>query len=201
MKVTLIILAGGKNLRLGRTKALEIIGGTSLIERVVKRLKSLADRILVVTSPEQLDFPVANETEILVDLFPGKGPLGGIYTGLTASESPLNIVVACDMPFLNTALVEYMLRVSTGYDAVIPRIKKGMVEPLHAVYSESCLGKIKVRLENNQLGVHSFLESVKVRYVAQTESRRFDPKHLSFFNINYPSDIERANALISEGNN
>jgi len=201
MKATLIILAGGKNLRLGRIKALETIGGKSLIERVIERLRSLTDRILIVTSSEQLEFPVADEVEILVDLYPGKGPLGGIYTGLSASRSSLNIVVACDMPFLNAGLMDYMIGLSEGYDAIVPRLKKGMVEPLHAVYSETCLDKIKIRLDNNQLGVHSFLETVKVRYVARAESQKYDPQLLSFFNVNYPADIDRAMALIAEERN
>jgi len=201
MKVTSIVLAGGKSLRLGRNKVLETIGGKSLIERVIERLGSLTDRVLIVTSPELLDFPVASEAEIVVDLYPGKGPLGGIYTGLSTSRSLLNIVVACDMPFLNVELMEYMIGLSGDYDAVVPRLKRGMVEPLHAVYSGTCLEKMKFRLENNLLGVHSFLETVKVRYVARAESQRFDPQLLSFFNINYPSDIDRASALINQEKN
>ncbi len=99
MKIAAIVLAGGKNRRLGRSKALEAIGGKSLIERVVERLKSLTSQIIIVTSREQLDLPVARDVEILVDIYPGKGPLGGIYTGLLTSRSSHNFVVACDMLF------------------------------------------------------------------------------------------------------
>ncbi len=91
MKIAAIVLAGGKNRRLGRSKALEPIVGKSLIERVVERIKSLTSQIIIVTSREQLDLPVACNTEILADIYPDKGPLGGIYTGLLASRSPLNL--------------------------------------------------------------------------------------------------------------
>ncbi len=198
MKVTAIVLAGGKNLRLGRSKALETIGGRSLIECVVQRLRLLTSRIMIVTSREQSDLPVVCKAEILVDLYPGKGPLGGIYTGLLASQSSHNIAVACDMPFLNTELLKYMIELSRDFDAVVPRLGDRMIEPLHAIYSKSCLSSMKTRLEQNQLGIHSFLNTVHVRYVEQAECQRLDPQLLSFFNINYQSDLDQAIALAAK---
>ncbi len=198
MKATSIILAGGKNLRLGKSKALETVGGKSLIERVIERLRPLTNRILVVTSREQLDLPNAFEVEVLEDIYPDKGPLGGIYAGLLASESSHSIVVACDMPFLNTELLRYMLGLSRGFDAVVPRLEEGMIEPLHAIYSKSCLGNMETQLESSKLGVNSFLKTVRVRYVERAESQRLDPHLLSFFNINYQSDLDRAIALAAK---
>ena len=119
MKVTSIVLAGGKSLRLGRSKVLETIGGKSLIGRVAERLEPLTNQLLIVTSQEQLDLPGAGNAEILVDLYPGKGPLGGIYTGLLASQSSHSVVVACDMPFLNIELLRYMVELSGDFDAVV----------------------------------------------------------------------------------
>ncbi|MFC2020564.1 molybdenum cofactor guanylyltransferase [Chloroflexota bacterium] len=200
MKVTSIILAGGKNLRLGRIKALEVICGKNLVDRVIERLKPLTNQLLVVTSQEHPDIPVADKAEILVDLYPGRGPLGGIYTGLLAARSSHSITVACDMPFLNTELLGYMVRLSRDFDAVIPRLGEGMAEPLHAVYSRGCLEKMQSHLERNQLGIFSFLKMVHVRYVEREEIQRLDPQLLSFFNINYQSDLDRAIALIEEEN-
>jgi len=195
MKVTSIVLAGGKNLRLGRNKALETLNGKSLVEHVVERLRPLTNQILIVTSQEQLDLPVACKAEILVDLYPGKGPLGGIYTGLLASQSSHNIVVACDMPFLNTGLLRYMVELSRDFDAVVPRLGEGMVEPLHAIYSKNCLSSIKIQLECNQLEVNSFLNKVRVRFVERAECQRLDPQLLSFFNINCQADLDQAISL------
>jgi len=195
MKVTSIILAGGKNLRLGRNKALETLDGKSLIEHVIERVEPLSERILIVTSREKFDLPVSVKAEMLADLYPDKGPLGGIYTGLAASRSLYNIVVACDMPFLNTELLRYMLGLSRDYDAVVPRLEEGMIEPLHAIYSRDCLDNMKKRLEGNELKVHSFLKTVRVRYIERDESQKLDPELLSFFNINHQSDIERAISL------
>ena len=195
MKVTSIVLAGGKSLRLGRSKALASIGGKSLIERVIERLRPLTSRVLVVTSREQVDLPVAGKAEILVDLYPGKGPLGGIYTGLLASQSSPCVVVACDMPFLNVELLRYMIKLSPGFDAVVPRLGEGKVEPLHAIYSRSCLGNMKTKLEHNQLEISRFLDTVCVRYVEQAEYQRLDHHFLAFLNINYQSDLDQAITL------
>ncbi len=198
IEVTSIILAGGKNLRLGSSKALEIIGGKSLIERVVERVKLVSTQTLIVTSLGQPVLPVAGEVEVLVDLYPGKGPLGGIYTGLLASPSSHSIVVACDMPFLNIELLRYMIELSQGFDAVVPRLEEGKVEPLHAVYSKGCLDNMKTQLEHDKLSIIQFLDTVRVRYVEQAECQRLDPQLLTFFNINYRSDLNRALTLAAE---
>jgi molybdopterin-guanine dinucleotide biosynthesis protein A len=196
MEITSIILAGGKNLRLGRSKALEVINGKSLVERVLDRLQPLSSQILVVTSRERFDLPGNYRAEMLADVYPDRGPLGGLYTGLTASHSPTNIVVACDMPFLNTELLNYMVGLSGDFDAVVPRVEKGMIEPLHAVYSRDCVSTIGKQMENNHLSIHAFLDKVRVRYMERTESEKLDPQLLSFFNINYQSDLDRAIDLV-----
>ncbi|MFC2017483.1 molybdenum cofactor guanylyltransferase [Chloroflexota bacterium] len=198
MKVTSIVLAGGKSLRLGRSKALETIGGKSLIECVVEQLRPLASQILIVTSREQSDLPVAYKAEILVDIYPNKGPIGGIYTGLLASQSSHSVVVACDMPFVNVELLRYMIELSPGFDAVVPRLGEGKVEPLHAVYSRRCLDNMKTQLEHDQLEIRRFLDTVYVRYVELAECQRLDPQLLTFFNINYQSDLDQAITFVTE---
>ena len=196
--VTSIILAGGRNLRLGSSKALEIIGGKSLIERVVERVKLVSNQTLIVISQGQLALPVTVEAKVLVDLYPGKGPLGGIYTGLLASPSSHSVVVACDMPFLNIELLRYMIELSPGFDAVVPRLGEGRLEPLHAIYSKGCLDNMKTQLEHNHLQISHSLTMLRVRYIERAECQKFDPQLLSFFNINSQSDLDQAITLAAE---
>jgi molybdopterin-guanine dinucleotide biosynthesis protein A len=92
-----------------------------------------------------------------------------------------------------------MIELSGDFDAVIPRLDKGMVEPLHAVYSKNCLDNMKAQLERNQLEVDSLFKTVRVRYVERAECQRVDPQLLSFFNINYPSDLDKAITLAQKG--
>lgn len=191
--MTSIILAGGKGSRLRKNKALELIGGRSLIQRVVERVELVSDQILIVGSPAQLCLSSDYGVEYRADLYPDKGPLGGIYTGLAASKSLYNLVVACDMPFLNIELLRYMMKLSSGFDAVIPEVKG--IEPLHAVYCKSCLDVIRTQLESDQLKIAYFLKMVNVRYVDEAECQRFDPQLLSFFNVNSQADLTRAKIL------
>ena len=197
MDISCVVLAGGKGLRLGQDKALETIGNKSLLHWVVSYLSLFKSNIIIVTAEKQslsqlTDYP---ELRIVTDAYPDKGPLAGIYTGLAASVSLYNLVVACDMPFLNYALLDYMLQISADFDLVIPRLGD-MVEPLHAVYSKTCLPPIQSLLEQGNLSVRGLFSLVRVRYVEATEINRFDPEHLSFFNINTEADLDKARQMI-----
>ena len=191
--MTSIVLAGGKSSRLGGNKALEIVGGKSLIQRVVEQLSLVSEQILIVGTSYRFGLPGDYSIEYKADLYPGKGPLGGIYTGLVAAKSFYNLVVACDMPFLNVELLRYMIKLAPGFDAVVPRVKR--IEPLHAVYSKNCLDGMKTQLENNQLVIARFLDIISVKYLEQAECQEFDSELLSFFNINSEADLAQANRL------
>ncbi len=198
MDISCIVLAGGKGLRLGHDKTLEIIGNRSLLQRVVSYLSFFNSDIIIVTAKEQsfpqfADYP---KLRIVVDTYPGKGPLGGIYTGLAISDSFYNLVVACDMPFLNQALLRSMIQLSANFDVVVPRLGD-IVEPLHAVYSKGCLAPIGYLLKQGNLRVTELFTLVRARYVEAEEINRFDPKHLSFFNINTEADLEKARELVT----
>jgi molybdopterin-guanine dinucleotide biosynthesis protein A len=196
--MTSIILAGGKSSRLGQSKALQIIGGKSLIQWVVDRLAILSTEIIIATAHgEAIPCSSAVKIKTVADIYPGKGPLVGIYSGLTASSSSRAIVVGCDTPFLSVSLLEYMTQFSPTFDVVVPRIEK-KVEPLCAVYSKNCVAPILELLKQDELGISKLFSMVKVKYVGEDEINSFDPEHLSFFNINSQDDLERAKKLATE---
>jgi molybdopterin-guanine dinucleotide biosynthesis protein A len=169
-----------------------------VIERIMGVLAPISSQIVVVTSREKMDVPVGDVATVVTDAYPGKGPLGGIYTGLLAAECPLSIVVACDMPFLNAALLTRMLEMAEGYDAVVPRLAGGMVEPLHAIYARTCQSKMKDRIEAGLLPISPLFDPLRLRYVEQAEYLAIDPRMLSFFNLNSPDDLVRANRIAAQ---
>jgi molybdopterin-guanine dinucleotide biosynthesis protein A len=196
LKKSCIVLAGGKSLRLGYDKVLETVGSRSLLEQVISRVGSLSDEIIIVIAgeqniPESIGHP---NFKILADIYPKKGPLGGIYTGLVTSTSFYNLVVASDMPFLNQALLRYMIQLSSDFDSVVPRVGK-LLEPLHATYTKSCLPAIESMIKQSDLRVDHLFKQVKVKYVETEEINEFDPKHLSFFNVNTKADLAIARDL------
>jgi len=196
LEISTIILAGGKSLRLGYDKVLERVGKTSLLEQVISRIDSFSKSIIIVTAKERTFASLANHPKVKVvsDIFPGQGSLGGIYTGLKKSDSFYNLVVAADMPFLNESLLRYIIEVSDGFDFVLPKVNN-LYEPLHAVYSQNCITPIETILKQGKKVIIELFDYVKVRYVGAEEIDRFDPQHLSYFNINTKEDLELARKI------
>ena len=190
MEISCIALAGGKSTRLGRDKITEVIGGKTLLERVLTTLSLFKGEIIIVTSAHATLPPLNNypQVKIVNDIYPDKGSLGGIYTGLLASKSDYNLVVAGDMPFLNTDLLRYMVDIAKGFDLVAFR-EDDRFEPLHAVYSKNCVAAIEQLLQRNNVRIIEILPLVNVRYLKPEEIERFDPRHLSFFNINTEAEL------------
>lgn len=199
MDTSCIILAGGKSIRLGHDKVLEKVGSVSLLEQVISRIDSLSTEIIIVTAEERTlpQLTERTKTKVVSDIYPGIGSLGGIYTGLVTSNSYHNLVVAVDMPFLNQPLLRYMLEVSDGFDFILPRINT-FFEPLHAIYSKYCIEPIEFLIKQRRKVIIELFDHVKVRYIEAEEIDKFDPQHLSFFNINTRADLERAKR-IAEG--
>ena len=98
------ILAGGESSRMGSNKALLELGGVPLIVRTARLVESASSAPTVVGSPE---IYAALGLRTIRDDWPGAGPLGGIATALRASESPWNLIVACDLPYLTKPWLEY----------------------------------------------------------------------------------------------
>ncbi len=189
-----IILSGGNNRRMLHNKAFLQMGQKSIIEREIEVLSTLFSRIIVVTNtPENHEHL---RVSLVSDVVPGKGPLGDIYSGLMASKDKYNSVVSCDLPFLNAGLISYMIELTEGHDIVVPRLN-GLVEPLHAIYSKHCLIPIKRQLDRNELKIQSFFGEVKVRYIRESEIKKYDPKGIAFFNVNTEEDLGKAR-LIAE---
>lgn len=197
MEISCIILAGGKSIRFGHDKILEKINNTSLLDQVISQVEPISKDIIIVTANERAFTHLANRKNIRIinDIIPGMGSLGGIYTGLVESRTHQNLVVAADMPFLNRSLLRYMIRVAEGYDFTLPHVNN-WYEPLHAVYSKNCIGPAKAIFDEGKKIIVELFKYVKVRYVEAEEIDRYDPQHLSFFNINTQQDMERALKII-----
>lgn len=196
--MTSIILAGGKSTRLGQSKALQAIQGKSLIQWVIDRLAVLSTEIIIVTAHGE-EIPCSSPVGIktVADIYPHRGPLVGIYSGLAASSCSRAIIVGCDTPFLSVRLLEYMSQVSSAFDVVVPRIED-KVEPLCAIYSRNCLLAIEALLEQNELRISRLFNMVTARYIEEHEINAFDPEHLSFFNANSQADLDTARKLAAD---
>ncbi len=196
MEINGILLVGGRSSRLGRDKSLEIIGGESLIERAVNALAPLCKTVILVAA---VDTELKSVTEtpslrIVTDIYPRKGPLVGLYSGLEQSDTLYNLVIACDMPFLSEKLIRLMIELAPGYDAVVPRPGK-KAEPLCAVFSRNCLTTIEKMMEDGDYTVRHIPQKVITRYVNAKEIASADPEYRSFINVNREEDLAQAREL------
>jgi molybdopterin-guanine dinucleotide biosynthesis protein A len=193
---SIVIQSGGESRRMGQDKAWLPFLGQPLIWRVIGRLRPLADELLVTTNRradyESLGLP------LLADLVPGRGALGGLFTALQAAPGPLVGVVACDMPFVNAALLQAardILLADPSLDAVIPRNPEG-TEPFHAVYRrETCLPLVKQAVQGERWRVDSWFSQARLRFLSSEECREFDPQGLAFWNLNTPEEFAHAEQL------
>lgn len=186
--LTGIILAGGKNIRMGENKAFIRVKGRRIIDRTVELFHAIFEHVILVTN-EPLTYSHLN-LEIVVDLIPASSALIGIYTGLFYAATPYCFVVACDMPFLNRKVIEYMVSIRKNYDVVIPVLDDGY-HPTHALYARRCITPIKKLIHTGNFKITDFFNRVTVREVTPKELRAVDPPMEAVLNINTPEDLVR----------
>jgi molybdopterin-guanine dinucleotide biosynthesis protein A len=219
-RVSGIILAGGQSRRMGRDKALLDFDGVPLIARVLERVQRVCSKVIVVANDVDTYARILSEVEggvpVIRDVYPGKGSLGGIFSGLQAVRDDCVLAVACDLPFLNDALLRYLISLAAQADVIIPRahapigraqnatrydqlaVKESGLQATHAIYSKRCLEPMRARLLANDLRIINFFDEVRVRVVEPDEVARFDPQMLSFLNVNTPEDFLRASRLVNQ---
>jgi molybdopterin-guanine dinucleotide biosynthesis protein A len=191
-----IILAGGKNTRMGTNKALLEIQDRQMIRRVIDELGGEFPEIIIVANdPERYR---ASGVRVTADIIPDRGPLSGIHAGLTVSPRRLNFVTACDMPFVSGPLAAHMIHRTGDADALVPRIDNKW-QPLFAVYSRDCLQAITDCLEQERCKVTAFYPAVRVKYIEEDEVRRFTDPVRVFYNVNTPAELARARTMAGEG--
>ncbi len=192
--VTSIVFAGGLGTRLGGTKkALLDVGGKPVIHRVLAALEPLSSHIIVVDNDASLAHLPG--VTIVPDNETRAGVLVALASGLSAAKGELCVVVACDMPFLDTTLLQWLIEQAADYDVVMP-VNDGQMDPMHAVYRRAtCLAAIESALARGEKRMISYLRDVRVREVHDVELRARDPELRSFFNINTPEDLELARSV------
>jgi molybdopterin-guanine dinucleotide biosynthesis protein A len=193
--LTLCIQAGGASSRMGEDKALKPFLGRPLIQRVIEQLSPVADEVIVTTNrPDDYRFL---DLRLVPDLKPGRGALGGLYTAIASASHPVVAVVACDMPFASSSLLQAGSRLlnEENVDVVIPRSDQGY-EPLHAIYRrQTCLPAVEASIEADQWKVIAWFPDVKVRAFTPDEIRLHDPSGMAFWNVNTPEDFAKAESL------
>ncbi len=189
---TAILLAGGESSRLGQNKAFADIANRTIFERELDVLQKLFSEIIIIASNPVLFRP--SGLKIYKDIIPGKGPLGGILTGLSVSATKNNFIVSCDLPFLNDKIIVFLYSQFTSCNLLIP-CWQGQLMPLHSFYSKNCLPVIENQISSNKLRVLGITSHLKTKYVQEFELKKYDREGKSFFNVNTLEDLENARIM------
>lgn len=144
------VLAGGESSRMGRDKALLPYQGTSLVEHIASAVREAAGNVKIIAN----------------DKIPGCGPLGGLFTALSMTETDWNLVVACDMPGISPGPLRILLNRAeiSDRDCVAAKSSDGTLEPLCAVYHRRCLPIVARAIRDKRLKMLDLLAELSVEH-------------------------------------
>ena len=187
-QLTAIILAGGRGVRMGGPKTELQVGGRRLIDRAVELCGAVLPRVLVIrgTQPRIPRLQVPQ----LPDAWPDHGALGGIHTGLKACPGAGALVLACDMPLMESEFLAFLSSHAGDGDVVVPRSRSGL-QPLCAIYHSTCLPAVERALRAGMRQILAVYPAVQTQELALDQYPQWADREDLFTNLNTPADLAR----------
>ncbi|MGV6862176.1 MAG: molybdenum cofactor guanylyltransferase [Putridiphycobacter sp.] len=186
MSVTGIILAGGKSSRMKQDKGLLLFQGIPMVQYSIELLKPLVTEIIIVANHSGYN---QFGEKVVEDQYQNKGPVGGIFTGLSASSTKFNFVLSCDTPFVSEALLRHLFRLHQKSDVTIPAFN-GKIHPLIGLYNSDLANDFEKAILQNELKLMSVNQRLNYNVVNLDSS---DFSEQNFINLNSTEDIQKVN--------
>ena len=205
MERAAVVLAGGFSKRLGQDKGLVKLAGKPLVTHVLERASEVVDEVLVVVSSESqkeaYSLVVPNENKIFVDDENVRSPLIGALTGFANTRAEYSLLLPCDTPFISGKIIELLFETCVGVDAAVPRWPNDYIEPLQAVYmTSSALDATRQALGHGEIRPLNMIRLLRrTRYLSTLVIQQLDPHLTTFFNVNTPLDLVKAEKMIEKG--
>ena len=182
--ITGIILSGGKSKRMGVNKSLLKVESKTIIEVVQDKISKLFKELLVVTNEPEL-YQFLN-LKIYEDIFPGKGPLAGIHSGLVHSKTQQNFILSCDIPLITTDMVNTIINYKKDSPITVAKAD-GYIQQLCGVYDKSCLSKVEDLLEESLSDENRNTQQEKrgckvLQLIKEIDAEILDAEALPFYN-------------------
>lgn len=184
--ITAVLLAGGKSSRMGTDKGILEINGIKMIESIILAVKPIVDEIIIIANNDHYDYL---GYAVHKDLIKEAGPLAGIYTGLSYSNTEKNLVISCDIPFVNSGLLSYIIDNAGNCEVAVP-VHNGVTEPLCAIYSKKCVNTFKKLILDNELKMHNVLNYFLTKQIFISTNQSFYNSKL-FTNINTLDELNK----------
>jgi len=207
VKVHGFVQAGGGSTRFGQDKALVQLGAKTMLQRTCELLQSVCgDATIVAAGGRYGDagWP------LLMDRWPGQGPLGGILTALYAIDPSLEsaslaaagqrvfaIILSCDMPFLTSEFLRFLVDRARHSEAqvVVPE-RSRRLEPLCACWSAASLAGIQTAFDAGIRKVSEAMKRVPREVLDEPAWKRFDSDGRLFWNMNTAADYQQARHIL-----
>jgi molybdopterin-guanine dinucleotide biosynthesis protein A len=197
-----IILAGGFSSRFGQDKGLLQLANKPLIKHVLDAISTLVDEKMVIASSKVQAKNYAkvsgSDVNVLIDVDDAQSPLVGALTGFKEAHGRYALLLSCDTPFVSNDVISLLFELCINRYAVIPRWPNGYIEPLQAVYcAKPAYEAAKSVLSEGKLNLRSMVDKLRgVRYVSTLVLQQIDPELRTFFNINTPLDLKKAEFML-----
>jgi molybdopterin-guanine dinucleotide biosynthesis protein A len=186
LEITGMVLAGGRSSRMGIDKSLLVWKGKTLVEHAINALKPLCSKVIISSNNPVYHF---TGCEIWPDELPQQAPIIGIYSCLKRSGTDMNIILSCDMPYIETGLLRYLIESSDNHHIVVPVHDDGLIEPLCGIYNKTVITQLEHYIKSNDLSLYKFLQECPHQFIMINNELPFYRNNM-FVNINTPEDLK-----------
>lgn len=187
--LAVFILCGGKSSQMQSEKGLVLFQNKPFIEHIIKAILPISENIKLITNNKEYDYLTYQK---IPDIILDKGPLGGIYTALSNSETEFNLILSCDIPLISTELLSELIAKHNQEAQITVFASESRMHPLIGIYSKKVIPVIKSAIDNDDLKMTNLIANVPHQVITIEESENF---HLT--NINSADELNDLNINLS----
>jgi len=187
---TVVVLTGGESKRMGADKAGVMLAGKTLLEHVLARVEPLFSEILISVREQRADMAYPQ----IVDDVDERGPMVGIKAALEQVKTDWVFVIACDMPFVSTGLIQYLAELRSQHDAVVPFVYD-RPQPLFGFYHKTCLPLMQARMKQGQRSMIRLLDDLDTCLLSEQQVKMIDPELKSLMSLDSLEDVKNVERL------
>jgi molybdopterin-guanine dinucleotide biosynthesis protein A len=180
------------------------LDGKPLVCWVIERLQGVVDEVIVVVGSENMiplySAVVPAGVRVVADCYPEDSPLIGLITGLKEAGGEYAVVCACDMPFIDPNIIEFLFDVSHGLNGTILVKPSGWIEPIPSVYHvANCLSYAEALRELGEMRIRKVLENMQdtVKFPLE-DLRSIDPDLRSFIDLDTVDSVKEAQRMLRD---
>lgn len=174
---------------MGKDKAFLQLQGRTLLARALERVAAVSGVVHIVGEPQKF----STHGGVVQDVYPDRGPLAGIHAALLQSRTDLNLMLAVDLPFMESAFLRYLIDCASQTKALVtvPRID-GRWHSLCAIYRREFAPVAEQSLRRGENKINALLSQVETRVIGEEELLREGFSAGMFRNLNTPAEWQAA---------